>query len=350
MRAVPSDGRYDRVMVLCAGWLLIGLYADGWSHYHDVRESFFTPYHAILYSGFFSNVLAVAIPLLLNRRRGYSWRGSLPPGYTLTAVGVAIFAIGVIPDVTWHRVFGIEEGIDVLISPTHLFMGVGMALILLGPARATLARATLPMRLGDQLPMLISLALFLAMIEFTLQFAFDAGVSSSDAPLSAESVGSNLAFYVLPFTYYKQALGITTVVIHTALLAGFALFAVRNAPLAPGALTVVFTLPALLMSVLLANGALSVYVPVVAALAAGVVADLLVARLRPSVSRPDAFRLFAIAVPAVVQGLYLGISALLLGGVWWDVNLTFGSIVFAGVGGVLLSYLMVSPVHLRPES
>ena len=316
----------------------------------NVRESFFTPYHALLYSGFLSNVLAVGIPLFWNRRRGYLWRGSLPPGYDLTAVGVAIFAIGVIPDMTWHRVFGIEEGIDVLISPTHLFMGVGMALILLGPARSTLARATLPLRLVDQLPMLLSLALFLAMIEFTLQFAFDAGVSSSNAPLAAENVSSNLAFYVLPFTYYKEALGITTVVIHTALLAGFALFAVRNAPLAPGALTVVFTLPALLMSGLLANGALSVYVPVVAALTAGIIADVLVARLRPSPSRPDAFHVFAIAVPAVVQALYLGVSALLLGGVWWDVNLTFGSILFAGVAGVLLSYLMVSAGHLRAES
>jgi hypothetical protein len=350
-RAVESDDRYDRVMVFCAAWLLVGLFADGWSHYHDVRESFFTPYHAVLYAGFFANVLAVGVPLLWNLRRGYRWPAALAPGYDLTAIGVAIFAIGVIPDVTWHRVFGIEEGIDVLISPTHLFMGIGMALILLGPARATFARAVLPARLDEQAPMLISLALFLAMIEFTLQFAFDAGVSSSNAPLTPDAGGgTSLAFYLLPFTYYKEALGITIVIIHTALLAGFALFAVRNATLAPGALTLLFTVPALLMAILLSSGALSVYVPVVVALAAGAFADVLVARLRPGPARPRDFRLFAIAVPAVVQALYLGLSALLLGGVWWDVNFTFGSVLFAGVIGVLLSYLMLSPGHLRPQS
>jgi hypothetical protein len=347
-RSVPSDDRYDRVMTACAAWFLVGLYADGFSHYHDVRETFFTPYHAILYTGFFANALAVGIPLLRNVRAGFPWRSALPPGYGLTAVGVAIFAIGVVPDFTWHRIFGIEEGIDVLISPTHLFMGVGLALILLGPARSAFARDDPPRSLEAQLPMLLSLAMFLAMIEFTLQFAFDAGIGASNAPLPPSGGDrSNLAFFLLPFTYYKEALGITIVVIHAALYAGFALFAVRNAPLAFGALTVIFTLPALLMSLLVASGALSVYVPAVQALVAGLCADALAARLRPRPSRPTAFRLFAILVPVAVQATYLLFTAVLLGGVWWDVNLTFGSLLFAGVVGVLLSYLMLSPADER---
>jgi hypothetical protein len=333
-QAVPSDERYDRLMVALAAWFIIGLFADGWSHYHDVRESFFTPYHAVLYAGFFANVLGVAIPLLRNMRRGYSWRTALPPGYDLTALGVAIFAIGVFPDLTWHRVFGIEEGIDVLISPTHLSMGVGLALIVLGPTRSALRRAPPPATLEEQLPMVLSLGLFLAEIEFTLQFAFDAGISTSNAPLSPNGgSASNLAFFLLPFTYYKEALGITIVVIHAALLAGFALYAV----------TVVFTLPALLMATLLASDALSVYVPVVEALLAGAIADGLVAWLKPEIARPREFRLFAIAVPVAVQAAYLAFSALLQGGVWWDVNMTYGSLLFAGVAGVLLSFLMQPP-------
>jgi hypothetical protein len=343
-RAVPADERYDRIMTACAAWFLVGLFADGYSHYHDVRESFFTPYHLVLYSGFFSNALAIGIPLLRNVRAGYRWRAAVPPGYDLTAIGVAIFAVGVIPDFTWHRVFGIEEGIDVLISPTHLSMGVGLAMILLGPARAGLSRAEPPRTLEAQMPMLISFALFLAMIDFTLQFAFDAGVSASNAPLPpARGDRSNLAFFLLPFTYYKEALGITIVVIHTALVTGFALFVVRNVKVAFGALAVIFTLPAFLMSALLANGALSVYLPTVESLVAGLAADALVLWLRPEPSRPAAFRAFAVAVPVVLQAVYLAASALLLGGIWWDVNLTFGSMLFAGAGGILLSYLMVPP-------
>jgi hypothetical protein len=272
----------------------------------------------------------------------------VPPGYDFTAVGAAIFAVGVGPDFTWHTIFGIEEGIDVLISPTHLFMGIGLAMILLGPARAALARRDPPRTLEAQMPMLISFALFLAMLEFVLQFAFDAGVSASNAPLPPSGGDrSNLAFFLLPFTYYKQALGITIVVIHSMLVAGFALFAVRNAPIAFGGLTVIFTLPAFLMAALLANGALSVYAPTVESLLAGLIADALVLWLRPEPSRPAAFRAFAIAVPVVTQALYLAASAILFGGIWWDVNLTFGSMLFAGVAGVLLSYLMVAPVRAR---
>jgi hypothetical protein len=340
-----QSGAYDRVMCFCAAWFLLGLFADGWSHYHDVRESFFTPYHAVLYSGFFANVAMVAYTLYRGQQRGLSWPKAFPPGYDLTAVGVAWFTVGVGPDMLWHRIFGIEEGIDVLISPTHLFLGVGMALILLGPARAALAGRTAPATLDEQGPMVISLALFLAMIQFTLQFAFDSGVTASNAPLDP-SMGNraNLAFFLLPFTYYKEALGITIVVIHAALVAGFALYLVARVRPAFGAFTILYGLPAFLMAALLSNGALSVYVPTVEGLAAGLIADLLVLGLRPGPDRQFAFRTFAVAVPVLTYAIYLGVAEFALGGVWWDVNLTFGSLMFAGVAGLLLSYLTLKPV------
>ena len=330
-------------MCFCAAWFLLGLFADGWSHYHDVRESFFTPYHAVLYSGFFSNVIVVVYTLLAARREGIPWRRAFPAGYALTAVGVAWFAVGVVPDMLWHRIFGIEEGIDVLISPTHLFLGVGMALILLGPARAAIVRRDAGVALADQLPGIVSLALFLAMIEFTLQFAFDSGITASNAPLDpSASHRADLAFFLLPFTYYKEALGITIVVIHAALIAGFALFLVYRARPAFGAFTLLYGLPAFLMSVLLSNGALSVYVPTVEALAAGLIADILAARLRPGPEHRIATHAFAVLVPAVTYAIVFGVAQVALGGVWWDVNLVFGSMVFAGVAGLLLS-LVVAP-------
>ncbi|MBV9102090.1 MAG: hypothetical protein JO060_00780 [Candidatus Eremiobacteraeota bacterium] len=333
---------YDRLACFCASWFLVGLFADGWSHYHDVRESFFTPYHAVLYSGFFANVALVAYTMVVGRRAGKPWIETLPGGYALTALGVAWFTIGVAPDMLWHRIFGIEEGIDVLISPTHLFLGVGMALVLLGPARAALARRDPPTTLEEQLPAIVSLALFLAMIEFTLQFAFDSGVSTSDAPLDP-STGhrANLAFFLLPFTYYKEALGITIVVIHAALIAGFALFVVTRMRPAFGTFVVLYGLPAFLMAVLLSNGALSVYVSTVQALVFGLIVDALVLRLRPEPQRAAAIRVFAVLVPALSYVLYLSVAQWVLGGVWWDVNLVFGSIVFAGVAGLLLSLIAV---------
>ena len=338
------SGAYDRIMCFCAGWFLLGLFADGWSHYHDVRESFITPYHGVLYSGFFSNIVMVAYSLYRGRLAGRSWRDAMPPGYGLTAVGVIWFTVGVVPDLLWHKIFGIEEGIDVLISPTHLFLGVGMAMILLGPARALFARDDGPESLDQQAPGMISLALFLAMIEFTLQFAFDPGVTASNAPLDP-TLGNrnNLAFFLLPFTYYKEALGIAIIALHACLLAGFGLYVVRRLRPAFGGFVIVYAVPAFLMSALLANGPLSVYVPTVEGLVLGLAADALVLRLRPNVARPVEFRIFAVAVPVIANALYLGVAQFAQGGVWWDVNLTFGSMVFAGVAGLLLSYLTVPP-------
>jgi hypothetical protein len=268
----------------------------------------------------------------------------------LTALGVIWFAVGVAPDMLWHRVFGIEEGIDVLISPTHLFLGVGMALILLGPARAAVKRGVTLTTLEEQLPAIISLALFLAMIEFTLQFAFDSGVQATNAPLDPSRAHlPGLAFYLLPFTYYKEALGITIVVIHAALIAGFALFVVQRMRPAFGAFTVLYGVPAFLMAALLSSGALSVYVPTVEALAAGLCADALAARLRPDPERLLQLRAFTVFVPTITYALYFAGAQVAQGGVWWDVNLLFGSIVFAAVAGLLLSLLAAMPAHAAGE-
>ena len=46
---------FDWVAVALAGWLIGGLHLDGWAHnHHPEMESFFTPWHGVLYSGFFA--------------------------------------------------------------------------------------------------------------------------------------------------------------------------------------------------------------------------------------------------------------------------------------------------------
>ncbi|MEZ4662017.1 MAG: hypothetical protein R2911_31085 [Caldilineaceae bacterium] len=46
-------------------------------------------------------------------------------------------------DLIWHELFGIEQDFEALISPTHLMLGAGLALIVSGPLRAALARPNL---------------------------------------------------------------------------------------------------------------------------------------------------------------------------------------------------------------
>jgi len=84
---------------------------------------------------------------------------------------------------------------------------------------------------------------------------------------------------------------------------------------------------------------------VIAALAvvAGLIADLLVWRLKPSLAIPVAFRVFAFVVPLVYYALYF-LVLLVTKGVGWSMNLWMGSIVMAGIVGLLVSYLLVPPL------
>src|ERR1041385_5957069 len=97
---VPS---FDLRMTLLAAWLLGGIYTDGWAHNHIHVETFFTPWHAILYSGFLANLIFYAVTAVRNRRAGKPW---IPEGYRLAAIGVGIFAVSGVGDLIWHTIFG----------------------------------------------------------------------------------------------------------------------------------------------------------------------------------------------------------------------------------------------------
>src|SRR5207247_5824305 len=92
------------------------------------RRRFFTPRHALLYSGFAAAAVALGARTLLNLRaadarsspvalavrsvrdglREPRWPAALPAGYELSALGVVIFGVSGVADLTWHVIFGIE--------------------------------------------------------------------------------------------------------------------------------------------------------------------------------------------------------------------------------------------------
>lgn len=57
-QAVAAQGKQSSwgthlVTVLLATWLIGGVFVDGWAHNNLAKlETFFTPWHALLYSGF----------------------------------------------------------------------------------------------------------------------------------------------------------------------------------------------------------------------------------------------------------------------------------------------------------
>lgn len=137
----PTSAAEDLITLAAGVWLLTGTYIDGWAHnnLHDL-ETFFTPWHAVLYSGFAA--CAAWIGLLVWRRRlpGSRWLDAVPSGYGAAAVGVVLFLVSGAADFTWHAVFGIEQDIKALFSPSHLGLAMGGLLILGAPLAAAARR------------------------------------------------------------------------------------------------------------------------------------------------------------------------------------------------------------------
>ncbi len=135
-----NSTRYDWAMIALGIWLMVGGYSDGWAHNHLPVDNFFTPWHAAFYSGFLAAMIFLVGTFIRNRRRGYPTQLAMPAGYELSLLGVVIIFFGGIGDMIWHMLFGIELNIDGALSPTHIAITIGLALVVSGPFRAAWQR------------------------------------------------------------------------------------------------------------------------------------------------------------------------------------------------------------------
>src|SRR5262249_50908893 len=128
---------FEWVYSLLASVLMGGVFLDGWAHNHGrVDQSFFTPWHAVLYSGFAILAAFLVLTLVRNHASGLPWSSAFPPGYGAAVVGAAVFAVGGVGDLIWHSLFGIEQGIEGNISPSHLTLALGGLMLFIGPLRS----------------------------------------------------------------------------------------------------------------------------------------------------------------------------------------------------------------------
>ena len=309
-----------------------GLFLDGWAHTHGkVDDSFFTPWHAVLYSGFALNFAALVGVVLVNRSRGYPLPAWLPSGYWLSLAGMVLWLIGGPGDLIWHTVFGIEENIDALYSPTHLLLASGLTLAASGAFRAAWARPGAGKGLVEQLPMLFSLAATLATLNFFIQYAHPL-VNYWGLGRFRDDVDT-------------QAFGVVSLLLSSAVTMGVLLLAMRRWVLAPGALSLVLVLNAIAMG-FVKNGSYPSLKVLIFSIAA-IVLDVLYQWLKPSRHRIGALRQFAFWAPLVLVFSHFAVGWASYG-VSWSVHLTWGVIFLNGVVGLLLS-LLVAPPAMPPE-
>jgi hypothetical protein len=322
----PAPAWFGWVAVALAAWLVSGAHLDAWAHRHLAFETFFTSWHAVLYSGWLANTVFFAAMALRGRRQGRPWRRVLPPGYGLTLAACVVFGIGGALDMAWHLAFGIERDFSADMSPTHLLLMAMAALIVAGPLRAGL-RGGSP-RAGLQA--VLSAAFLLSMLTFWGQF---------NHPLVDQWVAFPRAR--VP-AYIGEEMGVQGVVLHAALLSGLVLVLVSRLRLPVGSLTIILGVNAVYVTIIEDLSSM-----VLVALLAGAVGDLLLVLLRPSVRRVAQLRLFAFLLPAELYLLYFA-TVLASASSVWPIHVWTGSVVLAGLSGLLLSLLVVPGATRAP--
>jgi hypothetical protein len=330
----PPTG-FNVALLVTSLWFFGGLLLDGWAHNHlDLsKEGFFTPYHAVFYTGFVALASVLFLATWRNRATGISWRDAIPKGYRPMALGAAIFALGGGLDMLWHIRFGVEQDVEALFSPTHLLLAVGGATMMSGPISAGLARAN-ERSWSAQFSTLIALALFATLVQFFFMWAFPLG--------AARALDPHVLYRQLPrgalddVVDFDLQSGIAAIVIRSLIVVGFVTWAARRLALPFGAVTMLVAVPNVLIAVMLDPLPLPILLTLASALAAGLAGDAALSRWG-DIATPWRSRLFGFGLPFVFWAVYVTIAYFAVGGFWWSPHVVYGAPVIGGLCGLLIS-------------
>lgn len=319
--------RTDVITGLLALWMTLGSYVDGWAHTHliSTRESFLTPWHGILYSGW----LGAAAWIYLHRERR---------GYRLGLYGAIGFGVGGLFDMIWHTLFGIESNAEALISPAHLFLLGSHLLIISTPLRVAWESETRRrVSWREFAPTGLSVVAGIAGLLFIVMY----GSPFNDYLPSSEFAGGTFG----PETRFRlaQKAGLLSFYVSTLLLVTPLLAVLKRWRPPFGAATLALGLPAIgimLIDPLLLDAPMLA----LSGVAAGLLADILIREIDPGPNRPRALVAFGALVPVPLVVLSL-ITIATEWGLGWGVNLVTGSVVLSSMIGAGLALTLAAPAR-----
>lgn len=314
-----TDRRRDLVTMSLAGWLMVGLFVDGWAHNNLVGlESFWTPWHGLFYSGFTAVAVWMTWIVAAFRTTGRP----IPPGYGTGMIGLGVFAVGGVGDAIWHTIFGIETDIDALFSPTHLLLFIGLATIMTTPLRS-FPRSNETPSLTEFLPVVLGLTLTSSLIQFVFMYA--SGLNSGTMGYEWEP----------GIPDGPMVNGVLSILLTTAIVFGPALWASARWRLPVGTYTLILSTFGILM-----QGIEEFAHPnaIVVALLGGVAIDALSHRIRPWTHRSRRAA-FAFTAPLALWSVHTAAFEIVRG-VGWPLEVWSGAILWTGFAGWGLSLLL----------
>lgn len=172
--ASQTTPRMDWILTALSVWLVGGFYVDLWAHAHGrVDDTFFTPWHALLYAGAASFGVVLGAAAVMGRPRSVPIRDTLAPPYRIAFLGFVLFGVAGLIDLAWHAVFGFEVDVESLLSPSHLLLATSGMLMIGGPIRSATARLQdgAPVSWRTAGPLVIPLAMASAILVAFTQYA-----------------------------------------------------------------------------------------------------------------------------------------------------------------------------------
>ncbi|HEY4419600.1 MAG TPA: hypothetical protein VGN22_08780 [Pseudonocardia sp.] len=325
-----ASTRTNVVTTVLSVWFTLGLFLDAYAHSSFPElESFFTPWHAVFYSGFAVTAGWILWTVWGHVQEGRRGVAAVPGGYGMTIVALPVFAVSGGADLVWHEVIGIETTTNIFFSPSHLGLIGSMVVILTSPLRAAWADPELPERpsLRALLPAVLTLSFATSLVLLFLTYGNALLMSPTGVVASFSSVEDG-----------NSGMLATRIVLTSLVLLAPLLLLARRWHLPVGTATIGFAIAALISAVLMSFERLTIPIAVVAA---GVLVDLLAAWLRPSADRRAAFWLFGALAPLVTWAVYIGAASITTGRLPAIVEFWTGMPVITALLGWALAALML---------
>ncbi len=336
--------RFEKVLLPLLGWFLFGIMLDSWAHVHfgEDLETFFTPWHGVLYAGFLaSSVYMIWFVIKERHFHDNSFIKAIPPGYKITYLGIPLFLLSGTFDMFWHELLGIEASIEAMYSLSHLLGFLTSLMILTGPLRARLTLRSSPRTLKDAFPIIFgSFALMFVITIFTAPFqVFFFSWASNVHAIESASIEYNIGALHFDFSYFIQGMGTAGVLFSSVMLMGVTTFLIVRFPRLPSG-----TLHAVISGITTVQCILGdqwFLLPV--AVLSGMIVELCYHLLLRYVNNPMIMiRILSFVSMFAIISLYFA-ALLLTVGTTWSLHLILGAPMAAGVTGLLVSYLTVPP-------
>jgi hypothetical protein len=314
-------------------WLIVGFFVDGYAHGNlaSTIEDFFTPWHAILYSGFMTTALWVIWVVYRRVRLGLRGFAAVPLGYDWALVGAGLFGLGGFFDLLWHGIFGIEVGVDALRSPSHLLLYFGASFLITAPFRSMWQNpnSSRVQGFGQFFPIFV-----VVLTTFCFTGLLNVHVwGLSNLP---ETVATTAALRGEQARYFASSLVDAGVLLTNTVIMSMALVLLLRwrTPFATFGLLLGLNSAAVSLVV----GQSNMWIFVGAAALAGLVMDALVLWLDPEPNKVLAWRIFAALSPLAIWGLHF-LALHLSGGIGVSPELWTGSVAMAVFSSLGLFWL-----------